>query len=200
MIAPDHATDGSSDRLQAILALASGRRRRRGSRSAGATATRQDCGVKLMRKLLKKHGFAPDVLVTDKLRSYAAAKSELRLTARHEACGETIGPRIRTWRNSLFSTSESVAVYRPYDQSESLAYLFARPLLGSLQRLDASDPQQGRRVALHPAKSCMRGVEFLRRLCRQSIPSSAFPFRARIQLAFAKRPNHARTTRSMRRT
>ena len=40
--------------------------------------------VKLMRKLLKKHRFAPDVLVTDQLRSYAAAKSELRLTARHE--------------------------------------------------------------------------------------------------------------------
>jgi putative transposase len=40
--------------------------------------------VKLMRKLLKKHGFAPDVLVTDRLRSYTAAKSELRLTARHE--------------------------------------------------------------------------------------------------------------------
>ena len=40
--------------------------------------------VKLMRKLLKKHGFAPDVLVTDQLRSYAAAKSELRLTAPHE--------------------------------------------------------------------------------------------------------------------
>ena len=40
--------------------------------------------VKLMRKLLKKHDFASDVLVTDKLRSYAAAKSELRLTARRE--------------------------------------------------------------------------------------------------------------------
>ena len=26
--------------------------------------------VKLMRKLLKKHGFSPDVLVTDRLRSY----------------------------------------------------------------------------------------------------------------------------------
>ena len=40
----------------AILALASGRRRRRGSRSAGAAATRQDCSraaMKLMRKLLK---------------------------------------------------------------------------------------------------------------------------------------------------
>ena len=40
--------------------------------------------VKLMRKLLKKQGFAPDVLVTDKLRSYGAAKSEMGLSARHE--------------------------------------------------------------------------------------------------------------------
>jgi transposase-like protein len=40
--------------------------------------------VKLMRKLLKKQGFAPEVLVTDKLRSYGAAKSEMRLCARHE--------------------------------------------------------------------------------------------------------------------
>ena len=40
--------------------------------------------VKLMRKLLKKQGFAPDVLVTDKLRSDGAAKAELSLSARHE--------------------------------------------------------------------------------------------------------------------
>ena len=40
--------------------------------------------MKLMRKLLKKQGFAPDVLVTDKLRSYGAAKSELGLAAQHE--------------------------------------------------------------------------------------------------------------------
>ena len=40
--------------------------------------------VKLMRKLLKKQGFVPDVLVTDKLRSYGAAKAELGLSARHE--------------------------------------------------------------------------------------------------------------------
>jgi transposase-like protein len=40
--------------------------------------------VKLMRKLLKKHGVAPDRLVTDKLRSYGAAKAELGLSARHE--------------------------------------------------------------------------------------------------------------------
>jgi putative transposase len=35
--------------------------------------------VRLMRKLLKKQGFAPDVLVTDKLRSYASARRELGL-------------------------------------------------------------------------------------------------------------------------
>ena len=37
-----------------------------------------------LRKLLKKQGFAPDVVVTDKLRSYGAAKAEIGLSARHE--------------------------------------------------------------------------------------------------------------------
>ena len=40
--------------------------------------------LKSMRKLLKTHGFAPRVVVTDKLRSYASAFGELRLSARHE--------------------------------------------------------------------------------------------------------------------
>jgi len=40
--------------------------------------------LKLMRKLLKKQGFAPVVLVTDKLGSYGAAEAELGLLAHHE--------------------------------------------------------------------------------------------------------------------
>ena len=40
--------------------------------------------LKLMRKLLKKLGFAPRFAVTDKLRSYAAAFAALDLTCRHE--------------------------------------------------------------------------------------------------------------------
>ena len=42
-----------------------------------------------MRKLLRKQGCAPRVLVTGKLRSYAAAKRELGLAARHDQglCG-----------------------------------------------------------------------------------------------------------------
>src|ERR671913_1953157 len=40
--------------------------------------------LRLMRKLLKKQGYVPDELVTDKLGSYGAARRELRLSARHE--------------------------------------------------------------------------------------------------------------------
>jgi putative transposase len=37
-----------------------------------------------MRKLLKKYGFVPDKLVTDDLRSYGAAASDLGIAKRHE--------------------------------------------------------------------------------------------------------------------
>ncbi|KLK93792.1 transposase [Microvirga vignae] len=40
--------------------------------------------LKLMRKLLKKQGFAPGMLVTDKFGSYGAARRELGLSAHHE--------------------------------------------------------------------------------------------------------------------
>jgi len=48
--------------------------RRRNTRSA----------LRLMRKLLKKQGFVPKCLVTDKLRSYASAFRHMRQTCRHE--------------------------------------------------------------------------------------------------------------------
>jgi putative transposase len=40
--------------------------------------------LRLMRKLLKKQGFVPKLLVTDKLRSYASAFRRLRLNCPHE--------------------------------------------------------------------------------------------------------------------
>ena len=48
--------------------------RRRDSRAA----------LRLMRKLLRKQGFAPKLLITDKLRSYGSAFRRLKLTCRHE--------------------------------------------------------------------------------------------------------------------
>src|SRR5438445_5068649 len=40
--------------------------------------------LRLMRKLLRKQGFAPELLVTDKLRSYGSAFRQLRLTCPYE--------------------------------------------------------------------------------------------------------------------
>ncbi len=65
--------------------------------------------MKLLRKLLKQR-FAPDVLVTDKLRSYGAAKSEMGLSAHHEqGLRETIGLRIRTSQHDDASVRCSVS-------------------------------------------------------------------------------------------
>jgi putative transposase len=41
--------------------------------------------LRLMRKLLKQHGIAPRVMITDKLGSYAAAKNELMPGVEHRS-------------------------------------------------------------------------------------------------------------------
>jgi putative transposase len=48
------------------------------------TRRNKRAALKLMRKPLKKYGFVPDKLVTDELRSYAAAVSHLGIAKRHE--------------------------------------------------------------------------------------------------------------------
>ena len=52
--------------------------------------------LKLMRKLLKKYGVVPEKLVTDDLRSYAAAASDLGIAKRHER---------GRWRNNRVENS-----------------------------------------------------------------------------------------------
>ena len=65
---PWRAVDSEGEVLDVLV------QRRRDKRAA----------LTLMRKLLRKQGFAPTVVTTDKLRSYGAAFSEIGLTARHE--------------------------------------------------------------------------------------------------------------------
>jgi transposase-like protein len=78
--------------------------------------------VKLMRRLLKKQGFAPDVLVTDKLRSTVrqSPKWDCRL-ATSRACARTIGPRIHINRHDGASTRCS-ALNRPDQPSASCPF------------------------------------------------------------------------------
>ena len=46
--------------------------------------------LKLMRKLLKKYGFVPDLLITGDLRSYGAAARELGIEKHHGVSGGPI--------------------------------------------------------------------------------------------------------------
>ena len=59
------------------------RQRRRGVGPAGPARRNKVAALKLLRKLLKKEGFAPRVIVTDKLRSHGCAMRELDLSATH---------------------------------------------------------------------------------------------------------------------
>jgi putative transposase len=51
--------------------------------------------LRLMRKLLKRQGFAPKLLVTDKLRSYTAAFRRMRLTC------QLVDPKIKEHRGRI---------------------------------------------------------------------------------------------------
>jgi putative transposase len=73
---------------------------------------------RLMRKLLKKQGFAPAVVTTDKLRSYGAAFTELGLTARHE--------------RGLRENNRAEASHQPLRRRERTMRRFKSP--GSAQR------------------------------------------------------------------
>ena len=75
--------------------------------------------LKLMRKLLKKYGFVPDKLVTDELRSYAAAAHHLGIAKRHER---------GRWRNNRAENS-----HQPTRRRERKMQGFKSP--GSAQRI-----------------------------------------------------------------
>jgi putative transposase len=69
--------------------------------------------LRLMRKLLRKQGYAPTVLVTDRLASYACARRQLGIRARHEQ-----GLR-KNNRASLFGRLKSSAFRRSDRQSSN---------------------------------------------------------------------------------
>ncbi len=74
--------------------------------------------LKLMRKLLKKQGFVPDAIVTDKLRSYRAALPDLGLSGRHVTGGR--------------SNNRAENSHRPVRRRERASIGFKSP--GSAQR------------------------------------------------------------------
>jgi putative transposase len=74
--------------------------------------------LKLMRKLLKKYGFVPEAMTTDKLASYAAAARELGIESRHQT---------NRWANNRAENS-----HQPTRRRERKMQRFKSP--GSAQR------------------------------------------------------------------
>jgi len=82
--------------------------------------------LRLVRNLLKKQGFAPKVLVTDKLPSYGAAWREFRLSAYHEQ-----GPR----QNNRAENSHQVVRRRERKMRRFKSPMSAQHRLISRERL-----------------------------------------------------------------
>ena len=105
--------------------------------------------VKLMRKLLKKHRFAPDVLVTDQLRSYAAAKSELSLTARHEQ-GLRRNNRAENSHQPFRRRERAMQRFRSRRRCRSSAQFMPRCTTNSIRSAISSRGKSTSRDALQP--------------------------------------------------
>ena len=78
---------------------------------------------KLIRKLLKKHGFAPTRVTTDKLRSYGAAFKEIGLSADHE--------------QGIYQNNRAEVSHQPLRRRERKMQRFNSPGSAQLFRLDA---------------------------------------------------------------
>jgi putative transposase len=92
--------------------------------------------VKLMRKLLKKYGFVPDQLITDDLRSYAAAARDLGIEKHHER---------GRWRNNRAENSHQPTRRRERkmqgfkSRGSAQRFLSSHARLQHLQRPTSSD-------------------------------------------------------------
>lgn len=78
-------TAGRLDQGQETLAVASGRYKRHVLDAL--VQSRRDCraALRLMRKLLNEQGTAPRVMITDKLRSYGAARNDVMPGVEHRS-------------------------------------------------------------------------------------------------------------------
>jgi hypothetical protein len=99
--------------------------------------------LRLMRKLLKKEGFVPKLLVTDKLRSYACAFRRLRLTCRHEQ-----GLRKKQQGGELASGSPTSGAQAAAVQVSSIRPALPQHAWCGPQRLQLSTPPH---LAIHPS-------------------------------------------------
>jgi putative transposase len=123
--------------------------------------------LRLMRKLVKKQGFAPKLLVTDKLRSHGSAFRQLRLTCPHEQ-----GLR----RNNRAENSHQVVRRRERKmqrfKSARSAQRFLSIYAAVHNNFKCSTPP---RLPIRPTKAPGRSQRAVARCSRSRMTSGQFP-------------------------
>jgi hypothetical protein len=116
--------------------------------------------LRLMRKLLRKQGFAPKLLVTDKLRSYASAFRCLRLTCPHEQ-GLRKNNRAENSHQPVRRREQDAAI-----QIGSICPALPQHACCGSQHLQPSTPS---RLAINVADLPSRGGERMAECSRRSV-------------------------------
>jgi hypothetical protein len=130
----------------------------RGSRYAGAAPPRKRAALRLMRKPLRKQGFAPKLLTTDKLGSYGSAFRHLRLTCPHEQ-GLRANNRAENSHQPVRSTSDATSSPdRPCGSLEPKRQRNGEP------------PSQQREIRLSPLPSPLNAVTVTKPSALESAP------------------------------
>jgi putative transposase len=112
--------------------------------------------LKLMRKLLKKMGFAPDRIVTDDLRSYGAAARDLGISHRHKRAGDGATTERRTRINRPDEGSARCRGSRVRDQPNDFCPSMPPPTIPSTSSGTSS---QQRRTGHSEPRPCRHGAK-----------------------------------------
>ncbi len=119
------------------------------------TRRNKPAALKLMRKLLKKYGFVPNKFITDDLRSYGAAASELGIAKRHER-GRWRNNRAENLHQPTRRRERKMQGFKSVESAQRFSQCMQQPIILSTSNVIL--PQQ-ERTEPSAHRPCRRGVK-----------------------------------------
>src|ERR1700736_4428627 len=106
--------------------------------------------LQLLRKLLRRQGFVPTVIVTDKLRSYGAALREIGFSGLHEQ-GLRANNRAENSHQPLRRRERKMQGFKSIKSAQRFVSVHAA-VYNTFQRIDSSGPQRITLGAMRPSR------------------------------------------------